>query len=181
LYPPPFYPLAPPLSPGGRPLAEFGVRLLAWLIDSAILTGATLVVAVPAVIAVFTTQLRPDLENANLNGTVFPGRFFAAILLLEGGIALFAILLRYVYEVEMMYRSGQTVGKRVMKLQVIPIDPAQRLTRGSATVRFLVSGVVGAVVPMFSLLDGLWQLWDKPFLQTLHDKAAQTVVIKLFP
>ena len=28
-------------------------------------------------------------------------------------------------------------------------------------------------------VDGLWQLWDKPYLQTLHDKAAQTVVVKV--
>ena len=36
-------------------------------------------------------------------------------------------------------------------------------------------------MPFFSYLDGLWQLWDKPFLQTLHDKAAQTVVVKVWP
>jgi hypothetical protein len=29
------------------------------------------------------------------------------------------------------------------------------------------------------LIDGFWQLWDKPFQQTLHDKAAQTVVVKV--
>jgi hypothetical protein len=28
-------------------------------------------------------------------------------------------------------------------------------------------------------VDGLWQLWDKPFQQCLHDKAAGTVVVKL--
>jgi len=28
-------------------------------------------------------------------------------------------------------------------------------------------------------VDGLWQLWDKPFQQCLHDKAAGTVGVKL--
>jgi hypothetical protein len=34
-------------------------------------------------------------------------------------------------------------------------------------------------VPFFNLLDGLWMLWDKPYLQALHDKAADTAVIKV--
>ena len=35
--------------------------------------------------------------------------------------------------------------------------------------------VVEALLPW---LDGLWQLWDKPLRQCLHDKAADTVVVK---
>ena len=34
-------------------------------------------------------------------------------------------------------------------------------------------------MPFLSYVDGLWQLWDKPYQQTLHDKAAKTVVIKV--
>jgi hypothetical protein len=34
-------------------------------------------------------------------------------------------------------------------------------------------------VPFLSYLDGLWQLWDKPYLQCLHYKFAQTVVVKV--
>jgi hypothetical protein len=64
---------------------------------------------------------------------------------------------------------------------VIPLDPADRLTRGMAAKRWLVQYVAGTILPLFSYLDGLWQLWDKPYLQTLHDKFAQTVVIKVSP
>ena len=35
------------------------------------------------------------------------------------------------------------------------------------------------IVPFFNWIDGLWQLWDKPYQQCLHDKVAQTVVIKV--
>ena len=41
--------------------------------------------------------------------------------------------------------------------------------------------VAGGLIPFFSYVDGLWQLWDKPYLQTLHDKFAQTVVVKVAP
>ena len=41
----------------------------------------------------------------------------------------------------MMYRSGQTVGKRAMKIRVVPIDPAATLTRAMAAKRYLVEFV----------------------------------------
>jgi hypothetical protein len=50
-----------------------------------------------------------------------------------------------------------------------------------AAKRYLVQHVAGTFVPFFSYIDGFWQLWDKPYLQTLHDKAAQTVVVKVLP
>ncbi len=32
---------------------------------------------------------------------------------------------------------------------------------------------------LFLLLDDLWPLWDKPWQQALHDKAAKTVVVPM--
>jgi uncharacterized RDD family membrane protein YckC len=181
----PYYPSPPPTSPAGQPLADFGSRLGAWLIDSAIVSAVLLVVAVPALFAVFFTVLRPaidaSIDESTVDNSTLPGDFIVTVLLVEGGIFVLAVVLQYVYQVEMMYRSGQTVGKRALKLRVEPIDPARRLTRGMAATRFLVQFLVGAFVPFFNLLDGLWMLWDKPYLQALHDKAAETVVIKVSP
>jgi uncharacterized RDD family membrane protein YckC len=94
---------------------------------------------------------------------------------------LVALLIAYLYDVEMMLGSGQTIGKRIMKLRIVPVDPAATLTRGMAAKRYLVEHVVAVFVPGFNLLDGLWQLWDKPHRQCLHDKFAQTVVVKVSP
>jgi uncharacterized RDD family membrane protein YckC len=174
----------PPVSPGGQPLADFGNRLLAYLIDVAILVGVTMIVALPAFLIFFFAVMRRTIEETRPDGTV-PDADVGAILLagltLEVGLFVFVLAATYVYTVELMYKSGQTVGKRVMKLRVIPLDPADRLTRGMAAKRWLVQSVGGVVLPLFTYLDGLWQLWDKPYLQTLHDKAAQTVVIKVWP
>jgi uncharacterized RDD family membrane protein YckC len=176
-------PLPPPMSPGGVPLADFGNRLLAYLIDTAILVVAQMVVVIPAFIIFITVfASRADFEVDPNTGEVtnsdFSG-FFGAYLLLWAVIILVSVVFTYIYFVEMMWRTGQTVGKRVIKLRVIPIDPRARLTRGIVAKRWAVQFIVGVVVPLFSYLDGFWQLWDKPFLQTLHDKAAQTVVIKV--
>ena len=57
--------------------------------------------------------------------------------------------------------------------------PARALTRQMAFKRYLVQHVATILVPGLNWIDGLWQLWDKPYRQCLHDKFAETVVIKL--
>jgi uncharacterized RDD family membrane protein YckC len=122
-----------------------------------------------------------DPNDPNPDFGPFLASFFVPILLLEGAVFLLGLLAYYVYAVEMMYRSGQTVGKKAMKIRIVPIDPARTLTRGMAAKRYLIEYVAGTFVPFLSYLDGFWQLWDKPYQQTLHDKVAQTVVVKVLP
>jgi uncharacterized RDD family membrane protein YckC len=180
--PPPgyFLPPPPPMSPAGVPLADFGIRLLAWLIDTVLLCVVNLAVVIPGFFLfaslVFdrTTDTGPDED---------PSFFFATTFLpmigFELGVLVFSLVVTYLYTVELMYRSGQTLGKRIMKIRVIPLDPRLGLTRLMALKRWATEYLPGIFVGVYALIDGLWQLWDRPFLQTLHDKAAQTVVVKV--
>ena len=184
--PPQWRPQPVPLTPGGRPLADFGTRLLAYLIDSAILSAIAMVVFVPVVVIVmfrvmpdFASSSDPYETQSQINAAM--GDTFVTFLLLELGFVVALLIAYYFYYVEMMYRRGQTLGKKLMKLQVIPLDPAATLTRGMAAKRYLVEFAGGTIVPFLFYVDGLWQLWDKPYQQTLHDKFAQTVVIKVAP
>ena len=179
----PWVPPPPALSPAGQPLASFVDRLLAYLIDVAIFTGVALVLAVP-VFAVFFFAFVPGLaEQAGPDGTLAdpaPWPFILALLGVELAFLLLLVLFYYVYYVEFQLRkNGQTVGKTAMRIRVVPIAPDGTLTRGMLAKRFLVQGVAGSFIPFFSYLDGFWQLWDKPFQQCLHDKFAQTVVVKV--
>jgi uncharacterized RDD family membrane protein YckC len=184
--PTPFYPPPPALSPGGAPLADFGSRLLAALIDGAILTGVAMIIVLPVFFTVFFTRMTDVINSTDPAtgqpdpATVFSG-FFLPLLLVELGLIAFTLVIYYFYYVEMLFRSGQTVGKKALKIRIVPLDPSATLTRGMAAKRYLVEFGVSVLVPFFQYLDGLWQLWDKPFQQTLHDKFAQTVVIKVFP
>jgi len=183
---PPQMPAPPALSPGGAPLADFGSRLAAYLIDSLILGGIALVIALPVFFIVFFNRMSDlidatDPYTGNVDSSTFFTDFFLPILLVELGLILLMLVIYYFYTVEMLLRSGQTLGKKAMKIRVVPIDPAATLTRGMATKRYLIEYAVAALVPFFSYLDGFWQLWDKPYQQTLHDKVAKTVVIKVFP
>jgi len=186
--PPPGYGWRPPpqpLAPDGRPLADFGTRLLSHLIDSAILSGIAAVVFVPVMfVAFFQLTDFSDLEDSTgpaLTADDLLADFFLPLVLIELGLFVLLLAGYYIYFVEMMYRTGQTVGKKAMKIRVVPLEPGATLTRGMAAKRYLIEFVAGAVVPFFYYVDGLWQLWDKPYLQTLHDKAAKTVVIKVAP
>jgi len=189
---PPGYPVMtvtpppPPVAPGGQRLAEFGERLAAYLIDLALLTGVSFIVQIPFFIWFFTvffddffstvrTVNQQPYESAPLPDVTLFLTFFALAI----GLFLVTLGLQYLYEVEMMFRSGQTLGKRIMKLRVIPLAVDATLTRGMAAKRFLVQYVGGAIVPALTYIDGFWQLWDKPYRQCLHDKFATTVVIKL--
>jgi uncharacterized RDD family membrane protein YckC len=180
-YPPPGYywppPPPPPLSPAGVPLADFGRRLAAYLLDGLILGFGLMIVLMP-VLVVLVQRLPAPAPDSGTPDDSF-GSFVLPLLLFEAGFFVFALIVYYLYFVEYMHRSGQTLGKKIMNIRVVPIDPAARLTRGMAVKRYLVQFVAGIFVPFFSYVDGLWQLWDKPYLQTLHDKAAQTVVVKV--
>lgn len=181
--PPPGYPPLPPgyrpvpVSPSGQPLASFADRLLAYLIDVAVAVVASLVLVIPAVIlmlVIIIPDTRPDGTIANPTGMSI-----LLALLIELGLFLIMFGLTYLYYVEWLIRhDGQTVGKKAMKLRVVPLDPAAKLTRGLAAKRWLATQGCG-IVPGLSYLDGLWQLWDKPYQQCLHDKWPRTTVIKV--
>lgn len=191
--PPPgaWHPVPQPVAPNGQPLAGFGDRFLAFLIDYAIYLGVALVYTIPAMILMVVSMFSIMDEQFGKVGqdpyapvTIAPSDMltvYVPMLIFMAVVIPLGFLFTYLYFVEYQLRDGQTVGKRVMKLKVIPIEPGRPLTRGDLVKRWAVAWVVGSFVPLFHYLDGLWQLWDKPLLQCLHDKAAQTVVVKLGP
>jgi uncharacterized RDD family membrane protein YckC len=85
---------------------------------------------------------------------------------------------QFAYEVPQLVKYGQTVGKRITKIRVRPLAEDRLPSMKEATIRFGVialGGVFGQGV--FTLLDFLFPLWDKPWQQSLHDKAAKTIVV----
>jgi uncharacterized RDD family membrane protein YckC len=191
-YPPPGYgPVPPrgyvpvPLSPDGRPLAGFGDRLLAYIIDALIMGAVGSLIWIPAFIwwfrrfAVEMTRLDSSYDPSDKIPADTFASFMVGYFVLLGVLLGVLMIISYIYQVEMSWRSGQTIGKRAMKLQVAPVEPGTERNRMMFVKRWAVERVAGQFVPFFSYLDGLWQLWDKPLQQCLHDKAAHTVVVKI--
>ncbi|MET8368472.1 RDD family protein [Micromonospora profundi] len=185
-YPQPQWPVAPPaLSPAGQPLASFGDRLIAWIIDTALASVVAMVLFMPAFLALwwwmFTemTQLDPDGTLVEPTPVTFLTGFFLPVLLLQFTLVVVLLGIYWLYHVEYLKRGGQTLGKKIMKLRVVPLDPNGTLDRRMAGRRWLVQYLAATLIPGVSYADGFWQLWDKPWQQCLHDKFAGTVVVKV--
>ncbi|GAA2153995.1 hypothetical protein GCM10009760_52430 [Kitasatospora kazusensis] len=161
-YAPPQQPLPPwlapaspyggPPAPGSRVLASPGDRFLARLIDTAVL-------------------LIPLIVVGSVVMAVNPFLYYVVVAVLILG-----------YEAGMtITQNGQTIGKKAMKIRVVALGNGGRPTDAEYWTRAAVFAGPQAlylVGSLFSLVDVLWQLWDKPLQQCLHDKAGKTVVVK---
>jgi uncharacterized RDD family membrane protein YckC len=83
-----------------------------------------------------------------------------------------------VYEGVMLSRDGQTVGKKVMNVRVAMLADGAGPTNSAAWTRAVVYTLPAALCcALWWLVDGLFGVFDKPFRQCIHDKAAKTVVV----
>ena len=91
------------------------------------------------------------------------------------------------YEVPGIGNSGQTLGKRIMRIKVVAVENTDRLGFGRAFRRW---GRLGLWTPLWScyglgllmqLIDSVSPLFDQRLRQALHDKIARTVVVALPP
>ena len=79
-------------------------------------------------------------------------------------------------------RNGQTLGKQVLGIRVVP-DGGEPMTFWLAALREVVFkglavGVASSFLPVVPwLLDNLWPLWDDEN-RALHDMAASTHVVR---
>lgn len=147
--PPPAQQYSPPptaMGPSG-PRANFGQRLVAWLID---------VVVIVVAIAVVAGVLFAVDETLAIIAAYF--------------LAIVGALLYYGYFEGSP--SGQTLGKKAVKIRVIDYRTGGPLGLG----RGLIRGVARIPSQFLCYLGYLWMLWDEE-KQTWHDKLASTVVV----
>jgi len=173
-------------GPDTSTLAAFPDRLVAAIIDGVLTTGLLLVLTAPLTIFLLVQLIEMseprsgDIDEVRLVGVLLLAAVTVVVWLLV------RLAIGYLYCVELTLSWGQTVGKRIMKLRIVRLDSAggagqPGLSREVAVRRWLVKGVLAKVVAVFGLADGLWQLWDEPYRQCLHDKFAGTVVVKVPP
>jgi uncharacterized RDD family membrane protein YckC len=162
-------------APAGQP-AGLGVRFLARLLDGLILGipfGLLLAVLVgPAMAA----ALKIDPVTGAVADPTALSSAMATSFMLEGAFGLIFV----VYEVALIALRGATLGKQIMKLQVISTETGGAPGFGPSLLRWLIplvgvfACVIGQLVvyisPAFDS-TGLQQGW--------HDKVAKTRVIKL--
>lgn len=178
--PPPTYG-APPPPPGPgafAPLASFGARLGALVLDGII----SAIVAIPGFVVLATGPTELSSCSVDRNGDIDPNGAFRGIC--EGptggtiavAVLLFAIagIALLVFQSNRLGTRGQSLGKQAVGIKVIDAGSGGYIGFGRALGRQLFAGLISGSV---CALGYLWAIWD-PRNQTWHDKVVSTVVVK---
>ncbi|WP_433530157.1 RDD family protein [Micromonospora sp. CA-263727] len=190
-WPYPTWPGRPPEPrPHGLPLASYGARLTARLIDFGVVLALNVLVNGWFVWR-YAQEISPFLNEAGRrvqaqDRTTEPlpqwGEQAGSLLVV---ILLIATMLWLAYEVPSMAANGQTFGKRVLRIKAVPVEADAPLGFGRALRRWNTLGLPTllwyccGLGLLLQLIDALSPLFDHPLRQALHDKRAQTLVVQL--
>ncbi|MFI9273619.1 RDD family protein [Kitasatospora sp. NPDC052896] len=143
---------APPA--GMPPLGSWPNRILARVIDYVIIQVIAFVVVLP-----FTGFRNSDGYTDGV--WVFYGLYL-------------------VYEGLMLSRDGQTLGKKAMKVRVAMLADGSSPGNTAGWTRAAVYTLPAVICcGLWWLVNGLFGVFDKPYRQCVHDKAARTVVVSV--
>ncbi|MCX5382181.1 RDD family protein [Streptomyces sp. NBC_00083] len=154
--------------------AGLGRRLIARLVDTVLLGALVGGLAVPLLTQV-GDHIQEKIDAAKLSGRT------VTVYLLDGTTAGFLgmvlggfLVLGLLYEAVPTAKWGRTLGKRLCGVQVRGIESYEPPTFGQAARRWLVYGVLGLLA--VGVVNAAWCLFDRPWRQCWHDKAARTFV-----
>ncbi len=154
--------------------ASLGKRLAARLIDTLLLGVLVGAVAVP-VGSQALAHVDDKIEAAKQSGETVTVWLVDSTTAVHLGIVIGALLvLGVLYEALPTAKWGRTLGKKLCGLSVMDIESHEPPAFGAAVRRWLVYGVLGVLV--LGVLNVLWCLFDRPWRQCWHDKAAHTFV-----
>ncbi|MET8689106.1 RDD family protein [Streptomyces sp. NPDC004732] len=154
--------------------AGLGRRLAARLIDTVVLVAVTGAAALPLGTKA-ADHVDSKIDAAKLSGEK------TTVWLLDGTTAgylglILAVLLLFgvVYEALPTAKWGRTLGKKVCGIEVRDMGEHEAPTFGAALKRWLVYSIPGVLV--IGVVGVLWCVFDRPWRQCWHDKAAKTFV-----
>ena len=143
------------------PLADSGKRTLARILDMILVGIAVWLITWPLNVHAYTMN----------SDKITAGKSFLQSLI--------AALLYIAYDTFMTSSSGQTVGKRLLKMRVANLDngatPSVQTSLARAAVLWIPFAFCCFCV--WTAISGGWSYFDRPYKQGLHDKAAKTVVV----
>ncbi|MFE7131173.1 RDD family protein [Streptomyces sp. NPDC057638] len=182
---PPVVPWKPPVEDpflqaaraqaSARPAAP-GRRLVARFVDTVVLAVLVGAVAVPVGTRALG-HVDDKIEAARHSGQTVTVWLLDSTTVTYLGIVVAALLvIGLVYEALPTARWGRTLGKKLCGLTVVDIESHGPPSFGAALRRWLVYGVLGVLA--VGVLNVLWCLFDRPWRQCWHDKAAHTFVTR---
>ena len=146
-----------PAAAGSDALASRGSRLAASLIDGL----AAVVILLPALVSIVFVGENESLSSA--------GVLFAVL----SGIAFLGFA---VYQLSMLVREGQTLGKKSMNIRIVNYSDGQIPSAGRLLgMRYIVNSLLGNI-PFYTFLDVLLIFGNER--RCIHDYLAGTKVVE---
>lgn len=155
--PPAYGRFAAPDGHAPIPFASWGARVGGYILDGLVGAG---VIIVPLVIGI-------ALSTSTSSGTSAAGGLILVLgYVLALGFQIWNVIIR-------QGRTGQSLGKKWVGIQVVRDDNGQFLGAGASFGRWLMLVILTAITCYLNLL---WPLWDVK-KQALHDKVVGSVVL----
>jgi uncharacterized RDD family membrane protein YckC len=182
--------LLPPPRPHGHALAPLSARFMARVIDilavlvlNAVVNGWFIVQYLREIMPFVTENQRRMLDGESTFNTDLPARAGWLEITILG----IACALWFAYEVSSIANSGQTLGKRIMRVRVMRIESQEQLGIRRSISRWWLLGLApllwsccgaGFVLQAIDLLAGAV---NQPLHLALHDRMAGTIVVQVLP
>ncbi|MEU9712191.1 RDD family protein [Streptomyces sp. NPDC047967] len=154
--------------------AGLGKRFAARLVDNLVLGAVVGAVAVPLSVRAIDHIDRKITAAKETGETVTVWLLDSTTGALLGALLAAFLLLGFLLEALPTAKWGRTLGKKLFGLDVRDIESHDTPSLGAALRRWLVYGVLGLLV--LGAVNVLWCLFDRPWRQCWHDKAARTFV-----
>lgn len=158
-----------PLS-GMPPLADSGRRIAARIVDWLIIAVPLAIIGIP--FDIYQRVTDDDNFDATVNSLNGGGQLVFQLITIVAYVA---------YDTVMTAKSGQTLGKKLMKLRVAMLNDGTTPPMNTSLIRALVLWLPALIccACLWPLILLILILFDKPYKQGLHDKAAKTVVVSV--
>lgn len=174
-----------PTTDDGVPLAGWGWRVAARLVDG-LVTGVIASLVVFPVTADLVAYLSAQVDRAAQaaqSGQSAPGLSMTdpELVKILGIISLAQLLVSLAYEMAFLLWKGGTPGKLLFGLRIRPWQNGQQLTPTVVAKRWVASDGAASIPNIgtfYYIVDVLWPLRDERH-QALHDKFAGTCVVSL--
>jgi uncharacterized RDD family membrane protein YckC len=144
--------------------ADRGTRLGAAILDSVVFMGAVYVPLLVTLFAIGRLETAPEdadqLERLAIGGVV---------------VALIGLMIWAWFTLKFMVRNSQSIAKKWLQIKVVRAD-GSRVSLGRLIMLRNVVVWVLSMIPLFGIIDALFIFSESR--QCLHDKIADTIVIK---
>ncbi|MFE6229253.1 RDD family protein [Streptomyces sp. NPDC057854] len=158
------------------PPARLGRRLLARLVDTLLLGAMAAGAGYPFVSAALD-HIQEKIEAAKQSGVTVQVWLVDGTTSVQFGIALgLLFVLGLLYEALPTAKWGRTLGKKLCGIQVRDIEAHEPPAFGRSLRRWFLYTFLGVLV--IGVLNALWCVFDRPWRQCWHDKAAGTFVAR---